>query len=70
MSNAAMFGPRDAQALIGFHEVGKSGKSKWVQIGTGKNKFDWTYVENAAYAHVLAADKLTNGSPVAGQVNK
>lgn len=30
---------------------------------------DWTYVENVAYAHLLAADKLTEGNDdVAGQV--
>jgi sterol-4alpha-carboxylate 3-dehydrogenase (decarboxylating) len=29
------------------------------QIGDNNNLFDWTYVENVAYAHVLAADKLT-----------
>lgn len=28
------------------------------QIGDGSNTVDWTYVENVAYAHVLASDRL------------
>lgn len=38
-------------------EAGKNGKTKWI-VGNGKNYFDWTYIENVAYSHVLAADKL------------
>lgn len=51
----------------GFVEAAKNGKSKY-QIGNGKNLFDWTYVENVAHAHAIAADKLTEGSAIAGQV--
>lgn len=35
----------------------KSGRGK-LQVGSGKNLFDWTYTGNSAYAHVLAAQKL------------
>jgi len=37
-------------------------------VGDGSNKVDITYVENAADAHLQAADHLREGSPVAGQV--
>jgi 2-alkyl-3-oxoalkanoate reductase len=36
-------------------------------VGDGTNRVDITYVENAAWAHVLAADHLAPGSPVAGR---
>jgi nucleoside-diphosphate-sugar epimerase len=36
------------------------------RIGDGKNLIDMVYVENAAAAHLQAADALTPGSPVAG----
>jgi len=36
-------------------------------VGDGSNRVDITYVENAAAAHILAADHLKPGSPVAGQ---
>ena len=34
-----------------------------LQIGNNENLFDWTYVENAAEAHLLAADRLSNAHP-------
>ena len=37
-------------------------------IGDGKNLIDWTFIDNAAYAHVLAAKKLTENQGVAGKV--
>jgi len=61
-----LFGPHDVQGWPGFMEAGKAGKSV-VQIGDGSNLFDWTYVENTAYGHVLAADKMVPGSTVCGQ---
>ena len=36
-------------------------------IGDGLNMCDFTYVENAVHAHILAADHLKPGSPVCGQ---
>lgn len=36
-------------------------------IGSGQNKVDTIYVDNAAEAHILAADRLALGSPVAGR---
>ncbi|WFD33511.1 3beta-hydroxysteroid-4alpha-carboxylate 3-dehydrogenas(decarboxylating) [Malassezia cuniculi] len=57
---AGIFGPGDRQALPGFFGVLESGRTKW-QIGDNQNLFDWTYVENVAHAHLLAADRL--GTP-------
>lgn len=36
-------------------------------IGDGKNKVDTVYVDNAADAHLLAADRLEPGSAIAGK---
>ncbi len=36
-------------------------------VGDGKNLVDTVHVENAAEAHLLAADRLAPGSPVAGK---
>ncbi|KAL6055654.1 erg26, C-3 sterol dehydrogenase [Balamuthia mandrillaris] len=65
---SGIFGPGDQQAWPGFIDAAKNGKSKY-QLGDGKNIMDWTYVENIAYAHVLASEKLTaSNKDVAGQV--
>lgn len=44
--------------------TGKTG----VQIGNNTNLFDWTYIENAAHAHLLAADRLSPSHPKFSQV--
>ena len=36
-------------------------------IGSGENMYDFTYVGNVVQAHLLAAEKLTLASPIAGQ---
>lgn len=54
---AGIFGPGDRQALPGFFNVLQSGRTHF-QIGQNRNLFDWTYVENVAHAHLLAADAL------------
>ncbi|CCM04919.1 uncharacterized protein FIBRA_07116 [Fibroporia radiculosa] len=54
---AGLFGPGDKQAMIGLYDVYKAGQTHY-QIGDNTNLFDWTYVGNAAHAHVLAADRL------------
>ncbi|KAE8227545.1 hypothetical protein CF319_g49 [Tilletia indica] len=68
---AGIFGPNDRQALPGFFEVLRTRRTNF-QIGKNENLFDWTYVDNVAHAHLLAADKLgespltTKGSEGAG----
>ncbi|KAA1469825.1 C-3 sterol dehydrogenase [Dentipellis sp. KUC8613] len=54
---AGIFGPGDRQAIVGFATVLEENRAHF-QIGDNTNLFDWTYVGNVAYAHVLAADKL------------
>ncbi|KDN47546.1 NAD(P)-binding protein [Tilletiaria anomala UBC 951] len=54
---AGIFGVNDRQALPGFFQVLATGRAN-MQIGDNENLFDWTYVDNVAHAHLLAADKL------------
>lgn len=61
-----IWGPRDTQLLPRLINRAKSGRL--VQIGPGDNLVDLTYVEDAARAHLLAADALQADSPVAGSV--
>jgi sterol-4alpha-carboxylate 3-dehydrogenase (decarboxylating) len=58
---AGIFGPHDRQAVPGFMQAYKTGK-KNLQLGDNTNLFDWTYVDNIAHAHLLAADKLSGKS--------
>jgi nucleoside-diphosphate-sugar epimerase len=59
-------GPRDLYLVPEI--IARAGAGKVPQIGDGTNKVDLTYVEDAARAHLLAADALEAGSPVAGSV--
>jgi sterol-4alpha-carboxylate 3-dehydrogenase (decarboxylating) len=63
-----LYRPNDRQAIPGFIQVMKQGQSKF-QIGDNFNLVDWTYVENCAYAHILAVDKLSVENKIAGEVN-
>lgn len=54
---AGIFGEGDVQMLPNMLNVYYTGKTK-VQLGDNRNWFDFTYVGNAAYAHILAAEKL------------
>lgn len=60
-----VWGPRDNHLIPKVLERAKSGQL--FIVGDGGNKVDITYVENAADAHLLAADYLKEGSAVAGQ---
>ncbi|CAG8467681.1 18243_t:CDS:2 [Acaulospora morrowiae] len=64
---SAIFGPNDRQLIPAVIKVMQQGQTK-IQIGNNYNLVDYTYVENAAHAHILASDKLFDGSPVAGEV--
>ncbi|OBZ78021.1 Sterol-4-alpha-carboxylate 3-dehydrogenase, decarboxylating [Grifola frondosa] len=67
---AGLFGPGDRVTIPAFMEVLERGRTG-SQIGDNTNLFDWTYIKNAAYAHLLAADRLDPAHPkhalVAGQ---
>jgi nucleoside-diphosphate-sugar epimerase len=59
-----IFGPRDRHLVP--RVLARAGKVP--QVGDGTNLVDLTYVEDAARAHLLAADALAPGSPAAGSV--
>ncbi len=60
-----IWGPRDRHLIPRLLENARRGRL--CQVGDGTNLIDTVYVENAARAHLLAADALQPGSPVAGQ---
>lgn len=60
-----IFGPGDPHLFPRLIERARRGQL--VQVGDGTNQVDVVYVENAADAHLLAADRLCEGSPVNGQ---
>jgi nucleoside-diphosphate-sugar epimerase len=55
-----IWGPRDTHLVPRLIERAKSGKLR--QVGDGNNLVDMVYVENAAEAHLMAADALRHGS--------
>lgn len=60
-----IWGPRDPHIVPRLVQRARAGRLP--QIGDGKNLVDVIYVENAAAAHLLAADALAEGSPVHGR---
>ncbi len=60
-----MWGPRDRHLIPGLFHRAREGRLR--RIGDGTNRIDTLYVENAADAHLLAADALQPGSAVAGR---
>ncbi len=61
-----IWGPRDNHLIPRLVARARSGRLR--QVGAGDNLISMSYVENAAAAHLLAADRLSPGSNVAGQV--
>jgi len=51
-----------APAIVNFIQ-----QKRLIRIGDGSARAIQTYVDNIAYAHLLAADRLDEGSPVGGQ---
>ncbi len=60
-----IWGPRDNHLIPRL--IGRARAGKLKRVGAGNNLISMSYVENAAHAHLLAADRLGPGSPVAGQ---
>jgi nucleoside-diphosphate-sugar epimerase len=60
-----IWGPRDRHLIPKLLDRARSGKLR--RVGDGTNLVDTIYVENAALAHLQAADALRPGSPVAGR---
>jgi nucleoside-diphosphate-sugar epimerase len=59
-----IWGPRDNQLIPRLIARAKSGRLR--RVGRGRNLISMSYVENAAAAHLQAADALRPGSPAAG----
>lgn len=59
-----IWGPNDHHLIPRLIQRAQSGQL--TRVGDGTNLLDMVYVENAADAHLLAADALTPSSPVAG----
>ncbi|MBL4884158.1 MAG: NAD-dependent epimerase/dehydratase family protein [Planctomycetaceae bacterium] len=60
-----IWGPRDNHLIPRLLQKAATGRLR--QVGDGSNLISMCYVENAAAAHLQAANKLTADSPVAGQ---
>lgn len=60
-----IWGPRDNHLIPRLIERARSGKLR--RVGRGDNLISMSYVENAATAHLQAADRLAPGGAVAGQ---
>ncbi|KAI5781460.1 3-beta hydroxysteroid dehydrogenase/isomerase family-domain-containing protein [Geopyxis carbonaria] len=54
---SGLFGEGDRQLLPGMFKVLQRGQTKF-QIGDNQNLFDFTYIGNSAYSHILGAEKL------------
>lgn len=60
-----IWGPRDKHLIPRLLQ--RAGKGQLRRVGDGTNLIDMVYVENAAVAHLQAADALEPGSPVGGR---
>ena len=59
-----IWGPGDRHLVPGIIKRGRLRQLR--RIGDGNNQIDTTYVENAAHAHIQAAEAMTTKSPVCG----
>lgn len=60
-----IFGPGDPHLIPRVIARARAGRLR--QVGDGNNLVDVTYIDNAADAHIKAADSLTPGGPCAGR---
>ncbi|MBN1395987.1 MAG: NAD-dependent epimerase/dehydratase family protein [Pirellulales bacterium] len=60
-----IWGPRDRNLVPRL--LADARRGRLCRVGDGANLIDTVYVENAAAAHLLAADALRPGSPAAGR---
>jgi nucleoside-diphosphate-sugar epimerase len=61
-----IWGPGDNQLVPRILARGRAGKLR--RIGKRPNRVDCIFIDNAADAHLLAAERLSPGSAVAGKV--
>ena len=60
-----IWGPGDNHLIPRL--IARARQGKLIRVGAGKNLVDTIYVDNAAEAHILAADKLNSGSAISGR---
>ena len=60
-----IWGPRDRHLIPRLIARARAGQLR--RVGDGANRVDMVYVDNAASAHLQAADAITPGSAVAGK---
>jgi nucleoside-diphosphate-sugar epimerase len=60
-----IWGPGDHHLIPRIIAQARAGALR--RIGTRDNRVDSVYIDNAANAHLLAADRLAPGSPIAGK---
>jgi nucleoside-diphosphate-sugar epimerase len=60
-----IWGPRDRHLIPRLLDRARSGRLR--QVGDGNNRIDTVYVENAAQAHLQAADALRSSTTAAGK---
>lgn len=60
-----IWGPRDRHLIPRLVERSRAGQLR--RVGRGRNLIDMIFVENAAEAHLMAADALHSDSPVGGR---
>jgi nucleoside-diphosphate-sugar epimerase len=61
-----IWGPGDTQLVPRIISRARAGRLR--RVGRRRNLVDSTYIDDAAAAHLRAADRLAPGSPVAGKV--
>ncbi|KAK8960285.1 3beta-hydroxysteroid-dehydrogenase/decarboxylase isoform 2 [Platanthera guangdongensis] len=61
---SSIFGPGDRLLVPSLVAAARAGKSKFI-IGDGNNMYDFTYVENVAFAHICAERALATGGATA-----
>ena len=59
-----IWGPGDRHLVPRM--IQRARAKKLIRVGDGRNLVDTTFVDNAAWAHILAAEALEPGSPVCG----
>lgn len=64
LRTAGIYGPGDRTRLPSIIEILRKGK--YMSIGDGTSVFNHVYVDNCAYAHILAERNLTPNSSVSG----
>ncbi len=60
-----IWGPRDPHFVPRI--VGRSRAGRLRMVGDGRNLVDTIYIDNAADAHLLAAERLEPGAPISGR---